>query len=863
MFLPLWHKNVPTTPPVRPARTRMVRFRPLVERLESRDVPSLVVGSNVNMSRLPASQAEASLAINPTNPNNLVAFSNDDGVSSGIRVYRSTDAGATWSSRVITNGDGLGVRGCCDGETAFDAFGNLFLTYIDFTGGNADAVKVLRSTDGGASFTLQATVASSSSGSLDQPNIATGAGSVWVSFNNGTQIEAHGASVTGLGAVGAFGPAELLPGSSGGSFGGISVGPSGQVLATYQAPSGGTGPSTIFVNLDTDGLGPNGFGNAVTASATNVGGFDRIPPQQRRSIDAEANLAYDRSGGPHNGRVYLVYTDATTVGSADTDIYARYSDNNGQTWSARQRVNDDSTTNSQFLPSLAVDQTTGNLAVAFYDSRNAAGGVKGGDQTAQVFATVSQDGGVSFQPNVQVSVGTSNSQTASSSTDYGDFMTMDFCANSFYPIWSDNSTALGGNPDLPNLDIATARVSLPGAHFVVTPSVSSTTAGVPFSITVTAQDASGHTLTNYTGTVHFTSSDPQATLPADYPFTPADQGTHTFTNLVTLRTAGNQTITATDTTNNSITGSAAVAVTPAAANRLQVVAPTSAGVGTPFSVTVTARDAFNNVATGYTGTIHFTSSDGSATLPANYPFLSSDHGSHTFTNGVTLRTPGPESITATDTVTSSITGSATVTVSAVTARFVLAAPTSWTSGSAFTVRVTATDANGNTLTNYTGTVHWTSSDAQATLPSNYTFSIKEGGIHVFTVTLRTLGNQTITVTDVNNGAMTGSATVMVTSGKLSPQGAGKAPAKPAAPPPLVLRPGQPTEWLPAAGSRGSTPHLALGAAGGRAGRDVYFAALAPQGHTEEYGRVSPLNLRAGEDWGSAWDQVAGFPKGWV
>ena len=101
----------------------------------------------------------------------------------------------------------------------------------------------------------------------------------------------------------------------------------------------------------------------------------------------------------------------------------------------------------------------------------------------------------------------------------------------------------------------------------------------PFSVAVTAFDIFGNTAVGYAGTVHFTSSDPAATLPADYTFTAADQGVHTFTNGVTLVTAGNQTITATDTVTSSITGKAAVSVVAAAANHLVVSAPANATAG--------------------------------------------------------------------------------------------------------------------------------------------------------------------------------------------------------------------------------------------------------------------------------------------
>jgi hypothetical protein len=93
---------------------------------------------------------------------------------------------------------------------------------------------------------------------------------------------------------------------------------------------------------------------------------------------------------------------------------------------------------------------------------------------------------------------------------------------------------------------------------------------------------------------------------------------------------------------------------------LTLAAPATAITGVSFPATVTIRDAANNIATGYTGTVHFTSTDPAAVLPANYTFVAADAGTHTFT--VTLNTGGTRSITATDTVTSSLTSTATVIV---------------------------------------------------------------------------------------------------------------------------------------------------------------------------------------------------------
>src|SRR5207245_11261062 len=87
---------------------------------------------------------------------------------------------------------------------------------------------------------------------------------------------------------------------------------------------------------------------------------------------------------------------------------------------------------------------------------------------------------------------------------------------------------------------------------IVSGYASPTTAGVSHNFTVTVKNSSGTTVTNYTGTVHFTSSDVQAGLPADYTFTALDKGVHTFA--ATLKTAGVQSLTATDKASATVTG---------------------------------------------------------------------------------------------------------------------------------------------------------------------------------------------------------------------------------------------------------------------------------------------------------------------
>jgi hypothetical protein len=209
--------------------------------------------------------------------------------------------------------------------------------------------------------------------------------------------------------------------------------------------------------------------------------------------------------------------------------------------------------------------------------------------------------------------------------------------------------------------LAKINVAASSPSFAVAGFPSPTTAGVSHTFTVTALNADGTVNTGYTGTVHFTSSDPQAVLPADYTFTAADQGTHTFT--ATLKTAGGQVLAAADAGTYGVVGSeSGIAVQPAAAAKFVLSAPASATVGVAFSVTLTVEDAYGNVVPNYTGTVHFSSSDNTATLPANYTFTAADAGVHTW-SGVILRKKGNKTLTVTDTLNSSLTATDFISVS--------------------------------------------------------------------------------------------------------------------------------------------------------------------------------------------------------
>ena len=286
-----------------------------------------------------------------------------------------------------------------------------------------------------------------------------------------------------------------------------------------------------------------------------------------------------------------------------------------------------------------------------------------------------------------------------------------------------------------------------------------TTAGVAQNFSVTALDAFGNVATGYNGTVRISSSDVRAVLPAATTFTAADAGVKWFSE--TLETVGTQSLTVSDAASPALTNTLAMPVTPAQAATFTVTGASATTAGVAQNVTVTAFDAFGNVAKGYTGTMRFSSSDLQAGLPAGYTFSAADAGVHTFS--VTLTTTGAQSITASDAAAPAIAGtqSGIVVTAGLIDHLAIVAPTSAVAGVSFTVKVSAVDAFGNVVTGYRGKVHFTDSATNAGLPSDYTFSSSDNGVHSFSVTMNTVAIQTLTVTDTTTKTITGSVSINV------------------------------------------------------------------------------------------------------
>jgi hypothetical protein len=409
--------------------------------------------------------------------------------------------------------------------------------------------------------------------------------------------------------------------------------------------------------------------------------------------------------------------------------------------------------------------------------------------------------------------------------------------------------------------------------------------GEAFSFTLYALDRFDNVATGYTGTVHFTSSDPAASLPGDYAFTPADHGVHAFT--ATLFTPGNQTITATDTV-SGINGTTTILVVPGNSGRIDHsggfaqhgdlaangsaqfaggVAHLTDNFGQAGSIFLNQPVPAASFGTAFTMRFHEGTQPNPAdgitfTLQANSPTAlgngggglgyagipnsgaikfdiydnegESDNSTGLFVNGdfpgvehspgdqlvrldpnvINLRNQNPKQVTLTysgttltETITDLFTFGTLTHAYAVNIPQMLGSNTAyvgftagtgglyavqdvltWTgdfdpsgrppathlgtsvqyarpvAGDPISVTVTALDAANNPVLGYAGTVHLTSSDPQAILPPDCTFTTNDRGTHVFQVTLQTAGVQTVTVQSTAGPPVAGTATISIRAG---------------------------------------------------------------------------------------------------
>jgi uncharacterized protein (TIGR03118 family) len=272
--------------------------------------------------------------------------------------------------------------------------------------------------------------------------------------------------------------------------------------------------------------------------------------------------------------------------------------------------------------------------------------------------------------------------------------------------------------------------------------------GQKFNATVTAV-VKGAAETNYLGAVHFTSSDPLAVLPKDYQFQPGDNGSKTFT--VIFNTAGKQTVTATDVSLKTATGTSSAFIVSNFAIVLDhfLVAglPSTSVSGVPHVVTITAANVAGQTVPTFTGTVQVTSSD-PACPPTPLTFTAADKGIKHI--AIALMTPGPQSVSALGAGKSGIAPNINVVSPAMHLGISLAS-LKFAAGDPVTLTVVGLTQSGKADPLFADTLQVTTSDTQAhILPQ-----LIVGGVEKYTIMFTTAGTQTITVTDVSRPGITG------------------------------------------------------------------------------------------------------------
>lgn len=263
----------------------------------------------------------------------------------GCVLVKSTDNGQTWGNPVVA------ISGNDKNWLAADQTDGPHANYVYTVMTNSGSGNFARSTNGGASFT---TTFQPSTQSLPGMMVCVGAwnnvdgGAVYVVTNSGSSFAAN--------------------------------------YTFYQSLDGG---ATFSQKSQQQFAGYVG---------TDVNGRNSVQNMRTRPYPF---IAADNSNGPYRGRLYLVYASNQPAGNGfKPDIFSRFSDDGGATWSSQVLVNDDfpSTANHQWHPAIWTDLETGRLYVQWMDTRDTPT-----SDSALIYATYSDNGGQSFATNHAIS----------------------------------------------------------------------------------------------------------------------------------------------------------------------------------------------------------------------------------------------------------------------------------------------------------------------------------------------------------------------------------------------------------------------------------------------------------------------------
>ena len=338
--------------------------------------------------------AESSVAINPTNPDHIVAVSLFTGPRISNASYVSKDGGKTWKTSFCPN-PAKRIQG--DDAVAFDADGVAHHTYISFTGirlarpRRAENGIFCSSSHDGLKWSEPTAIIDHVNTvepfedkpflGIDLSPTSKYKGNIYVAWTkfdvygskkpeNKTHIYMSRSTDGGK----SFSPAWRISDKAGTAKddsttveGAVpAVGPNGEVYIAWSGPEG------IVVDQSTDG-GVK-FGKDVLVSK-HPGGWDFGVKGLKRHNGMPVTGA-DISKGEHRGSVYVMWLDKR---NNDPDVFLAYSRDQGKTWSDPVRVNDDKKGNGkeQLFAWMAVDPVDGSVNIVFYDRRDTEGTMTG------------------------------------------------------------------------------------------------------------------------------------------------------------------------------------------------------------------------------------------------------------------------------------------------------------------------------------------------------------------------------------------------------------------------------------------------------------------------------------------------------
>ena len=233
------------------------------------------------------------------------------------------------------------------------------------------------------------------------------------------------------------------------------------------------------------------------------------------------------------------------------------------------------------------------------------------------------------------------------------------------------------------------------------------TSGADLVFEVVAEDRYGNTVTTYAETITLETTDEGADLPATLAPSIATPGR--YSGVMEAGFAGEHLLTASAGAEST---THAYVVNPGVAASLELEAPATIGAAVGFDATVTLRDGFGNVATGFTGTVTLGSDDAAAieNMPAPHTFVAADAGVFVFED-VTLATARVTTLRA---ATGGLSDELDITVVAGDAATltIVTAPASVVAGQAFSITAEFRDAAGNLASETTRNVTVTGEDTE-------------------------------------------------------------------------------------------------------------------------------------------------------